>query len=75
MESASLDKLPPTISIAKASEILGICLRSAYRAANEGDLPVIRMGRRLLVPTAELRAMLGPSAQSDAATKDNGGRI
>ncbi len=59
MNMTSLEELPPTISVVEAGEILGICERSAYRAVNAGDLPSIRIGRRVLVPTAELRRMLG----------------
>lgn len=37
-------------------------LSAAYRAMNSGDLPTIRVGRRLFVPTARLREMLGMPA-------------
>lgn len=39
--------------------MLGVGRASAYAAAGTGDLPVIRVGRRLLVPVAALRRMLG----------------
>lgn len=55
----SLDELPPTISIDEAAGILGISSRAAYRAASKGELPTVRLGRRLLVPTPRLLAMLG----------------
>lgn len=55
----TLKDLPPTISVEEASEILGVSRRSAYRAAANGDLPTLRLGRRLLVPTAKLLALLG----------------
>lgn len=51
--------LPPTMSIPQAAVILGISRRSAYRAAANDELPTIKVGRRLLVPTARLLAMLG----------------
>lgn len=41
-----------------AGRILGLSRQSAYDAATRGDLPTIRIGRRLLVPTAALRRML-----------------
>lgn len=56
---AALDHLPPVISIGQASELLGISRRLAYQAAASGELPVLRLGRRLLVPTARLRELLG----------------
>jgi len=49
----------PTVSVwPTAGRILGLSRQSAYDAATRGDLPTIRIGRRLLVPTAALRRML-----------------
>lgn len=53
--STTVEILPPTISV----ELLGISRRSAYRAASRGQIPTVRVGRRLLVPTQRLLAMLG----------------
>jgi excisionase family DNA binding protein len=55
----TLRELPPTITVERAGELLGISRRSAYRAAASGELPTIRLGRRLLVPSARLLALLG----------------
>lgn len=49
----------PTVTIDEAATILGISRMSAYAAAHAGELPIIRIGRRMLVPTAALRRMLG----------------
>jgi excisionase family DNA binding protein len=49
----------PTCTIEEAAELLGIHRDTAYKAARSGDLPTLRLGRRLLVPTARLRALLG----------------
>jgi len=53
------DDLPATISVEHAARLLSIGRASAYRAAHTGQLPTIKFGRRLLVPTARLAAMLG----------------
>ena len=53
------DDLPPLISVAQACKLLGVGRASGYRAAATGDLPTIRWNRRLYVPTARLRAMVG----------------
>jgi len=58
----SWDDLPPTLSVERAGELCGLSRASAYRAAKNGELPTIRLGRRLRVPTARLRAMLGVEA-------------
>ena len=55
----SLGDLPPTISVPRAGEILGISRRSAYRAARRGELPTFKVGSRILVPTARLLELLG----------------
>ncbi|HWJ53836.1 MAG TPA: helix-turn-helix domain-containing protein [Propionibacteriaceae bacterium] len=54
-----LSDLPPTISIEEAAVLLGVSRSAAYRAAKAGQLQTLRMGRRLLVPTAPLLRMLG----------------
>ncbi len=53
------DSLPPrdnrlTISVDEAAERLGICRAYAYRKAREGNIPSIKLGRRILVPVAQL---------------------
>lgn len=57
----TLQDLPPTISVEQAGELLGISRRSAYRAASAGELPTIKLGRRLLVPTVRVLELLGLS--------------
>jgi len=47
-----------TISVIEAGKRLGLGKQASYDAAHRGDLPVIRMGRRLLVPVAAFEAML-----------------
>lgn len=47
----------PTITVKRAADVLGIGLRTAYRSAELGELPAIRVGRTVRVPTAKfLRA-------------------
>jgi hypothetical protein len=54
-----------TVSVETAGAILGISRASAYAAVGADELPVIRVGRRLLVPTARLRVLLGEIVQND----------
>jgi len=49
-----------------AGEILGLSRQSTYGAARRGEIPTIRIGRRLVVPTARLRRMLGLDGGGDA---------
>lgn len=49
----------PTISIPAAGAIFGLSRAASYQAAQRGEIPTIRLGKRLLVPTAKLLALLG----------------
>ena len=45
-----------TISVPEAGRLaFGLSRNAAYRAAERGDIPVIRVGRLFRVPTAWLR--------------------
>lgn len=46
------------ITVEDAARLLGIGRSAAYEAARRNQLPVIRIGRRLLVPVPRLMAML-----------------
>jgi excisionase family DNA binding protein len=48
----------PTVSVDEAAIVLGISRASAYQAAKNGELPVLRFGRKMRVPTAALMRML-----------------
>jgi len=47
-----------TLSIAEAATILRVSRNTAYSMAREGKLPVIRLGRRLIVPRKGLNELL-----------------
>lgn len=47
-----------TISIEEAARQLGIGRNSAYEAAARGEIPTIRIGKRILVPRAAFERML-----------------
>ena len=51
-----------TMTITEASEVLGVSRNKAYEAARRGQIPVIRIGKRLLVPRAALERMLQGAA-------------
>lgn len=60
-------EVEPWLSIPAAGEIFGLGRAASYEAARRGDLPTIRLGKRLLVPTAKLRAMLGLNMEPEAS--------
>lgn len=47
-----------TLTILEAGKTLGIGRSAAYEAARTGQIPTIRIGRRLLVPKAALERLL-----------------
>jgi excisionase family DNA binding protein len=47
-----------TLTVEETADRLGISRTLAYKAAQRGELPIIRIGRRLLVLKAELERML-----------------
>lgn len=55
-------KTTPTISVEDAGKVFGISKDAAYRAAHAGEIPILRFGKRMLVPVARLYEMLGQKA-------------
>jgi excisionase family DNA binding protein len=53
-----------TLSVPEAGEKLGIGRNAAYEAAKRGDLPVVRFGKRLVVPIAALEQLLAVQSRS-----------
>ncbi|RWN28896.1 helix-turn-helix domain-containing protein [Mesorhizobium sp.] len=51
-----------TITIVEAAHRLGIGRNQAYEAAKRGEIPSIKIGKRLLVPKAALERMLSGQA-------------
>ena len=45
-------------SVDEAAKMLGVSRNSAFAAAAKGDIPTIRIGRRLLVPKVQFDALL-----------------
>ncbi len=61
---------PLTLSVPEAGALLGISRALAYELARTGDLPTLRLGRRIVVPRAALAALIEtaiPSATHGAA--------
>jgi excisionase family DNA binding protein len=49
-----------TISVEEAGRLLGISRGLAYMLVNRGDIPSIRLGRRIVVPRRALGRLLEP---------------
>ena len=49
----------PFVDVHEAGRLLGVGKDTAYRAVREGEIPAIRVGKKIRVPVAELRRMAG----------------
>ena len=50
--------VPLVIDVAEAGRLLGLSRNSAYAAVAGGELPSLKVGRRILVPRDALRRLL-----------------
>lgn len=51
------------LTVVEAGRRLGLSRPLAYRAVNNGDIPAIRVGRRILVPVAALEKLLSEAGK------------
>lgn len=57
-----------TLTVEEAAELLGVGRSSAYEAARRGELPSMRLGRRLVVPVPALLRLLHELGASENPT-------
>jgi excisionase family DNA binding protein len=74
---------PLTLTVEEAARALGISRQLGYEGVRRGDIPSIRIGRRILVPRARLLELVGapetreagfPASEPLADTIVNGNR-
>ncbi len=66
-----------TYSVAETAKVLGIGRSAAYQAVKAGEIPSIRIGRRLLVPVQALEQLLStakPSTSERPISADPGAK-
>ena len=61
-----MKKKPRTYTVDEAAELLGIGRNGAYEGVRSGQIPSIRIGKRILVPKAALERMLAGKDESAA---------
>jgi excisionase family DNA binding protein len=59
-------------TVTQAAELLGISRAFAYELVARGDLPVIRLGRRRLVPKAALAELVAHAATREGLNRSDG---
>jgi excisionase family DNA binding protein len=72
MRATAIETNPPatecrTMSVTEAARVLGISRTTAYECVRAGDLPSVRLGGRIVVPTQAVDRLLaaGEPASSD----------
>lgn len=64
------DKL--TLTVVEAAGVLGLSRYAAYAAVKNGQLPVLKIGKRLLVPKAQLMRMIEGNDEKPEVAKHEG---
>lgn len=59
--------VPLTYRIEQAAKLLGVGRNHCYEAAKRGEIPTIKIGKRILVPKAALDRLLADGAPPRAA--------
>jgi excisionase family DNA binding protein len=59
-----------TVTVDEAAVMLGISRTTAYGCASRNEIPTVRLGRRVVVPTAALMAMLAGEGQPHGRSKE-----
>lgn len=62
-----IEKKRLTVTVEEAGELLGISRSLAYELVHRGDLPSLRLGRRLVIPIRALEELLGQADLSEPA--------
>lgn len=57
------ERMSETITLRDAAKRLGVGIKAARKAAKRGEIPVIRVGRRSLVPRAAFERLLAEGNQ------------
>jgi excisionase family DNA binding protein len=68
----TMDELPRVLTVEEAAQVLRIGRTAAYEAVRRGEVPSIRVGRRLLVPRHRLEALVGPLSEHDLDHRGDG---
>ncbi len=67
-----LDELPDVLTAHQVAAYLGLTPHSVYEALRRRELPSLRVGRRLLIPKAELMRRLADSSSNDMGLPELG---
>ena len=58
------------LTVPEAADLLGICRNAAYEAVRRGEIPSIRIGKRLVVPRMAFEELLRNGTGADRNEPD-----
>lgn len=58
MEHTDFSNLPMTLTVEEMAKILRVGRNSAYRLVQEGTIPAIHCGRKIIIPRDSLKAFI-----------------
>ena len=53
-----------TYNVSEAAKLLGLSKNSAYQACLKGEIPHLKIGKRILIPRAQLDRMLNEAGKA-----------
>jgi excisionase family DNA binding protein len=56
--TSTIDRARLTVNVQEAGKLLGISRAAAYQAVSNGEIPSVRIGRRILIPERALAKLL-----------------
>lgn len=62
------------VSVAEAADMVGLGVTKFRQLVRDRRIPIVRIGRRILVPVASLERLLQDSLEQDAGARGNGGK-
>ncbi len=68
----TFEELGETCSIDEAAQLLGISRMHVYASAHNGELPVLKLGRRFVVSTKRLRELIEQGSPTGADAGEDG---
>ncbi|HEV2890302.1 MAG TPA: helix-turn-helix domain-containing protein [Frankiaceae bacterium] len=60
------DGLPDILTVEETARLLRVSRGLAFAAVRQGDIPSVRVGRRILIPKTQLLAWLADAGRSSA---------
>jgi excisionase family DNA binding protein len=66
---------PLTLTVEQTAKVLGIGRSTAYELVHTGDIPSLRLGRRIVVPVGKIAEQLGLAAHQVRALVEPESRV